>query len=82
METVELSQQQSARMAELPEGYRVVWVERGTPLARKPTGQIIRIHQNGRPTAVTIAGHAHAGHGSAREQLPNRRGDASWHESS
>ena len=55
METVELSQQQSARMAELPEDYRVVGVERRTPLVRKPTGQIIRIQQNGRLAAATIA---------------------------
>jgi len=55
METVELSQQQSARMAELPEDYRVVGVERRTPLVRKPSGQIIRIQQNGRMTAATIA---------------------------
>ena len=55
METVELSQQQSARMAELPEDYRVVGVERRAPLVRKSTGQIIRIQQNGRLTAATIA---------------------------
>ena len=55
METVELSQHQSARMAELPENYRVVGVERRTPLVRKPTGQIIRIQQNGRVTAATMA---------------------------
>ena len=55
METVELSQQQSARMAELPEDYRVVGVERRAPLVRKPTGQIIRIQQNGRVTAATMA---------------------------
>ena len=55
METVELSQQQSARMAGLPEDFRVVGVERRTPLVRKPTGQIMRIQQNGRMTAATIA---------------------------
>ena len=54
VETVELSQQQSARMAELPEDYGVVGVERRTPLVRKPSGQIIRIQQNGRLTAATI----------------------------
>jgi hypothetical protein len=79
METVELSQQQSARMAELPEDYRVVGVERSAPLVRKPTGQIIRIQQNGRLSAATIA---------ARRRLANAstvsdwRGDASWRESS
>jgi hypothetical protein len=55
METVELSQQQSARMAELPEDYRVVGVDHSAPLVRKPTGQILRIQQNGRLTAATIA---------------------------
>ncbi len=55
METVELSEQQSARMAELPEDYRVVGVERRAPLVRKPSGEIIRIHHNGRLTAATIA---------------------------
>ena len=55
METVELSQQQSARMAELPEDYRVVGVDHSEPLVRKPTGQILRIQQNGRLTAATIA---------------------------
>jgi hypothetical protein len=38
-------------MAELPEDCRVVGVERRTPLVRKPSGQIIRIQQNGRVTA-------------------------------
>jgi len=55
METVELSQQQSARMAELPDDYRVVGVLHRAPLVRKPTGQIIRIGQNGRLTAATDA---------------------------
>jgi hypothetical protein len=55
MATVELSKQQSARMAELPEDYRVVGVDGSAPLVRKPTGQIVRIQQNGRLTAVTIA---------------------------
>lgn len=55
METVELSQQQRARIAELPEDYRVVGVDHSAPLVRKPTGQIIRIQQNGRLTAATSA---------------------------
>jgi len=55
METVELSQQQSARVAELPEDYRVVGVDHSALLVRKPTGQILRIQQNGRLTAATIA---------------------------
>jgi len=56
MEAVELSQQQSARMAELPEDYLVVGVDRGAPLVRKPSGQIVRVHRNGRLAAATIAG--------------------------
>jgi hypothetical protein len=55
VETVELSRQQSARIAELPQDYRVVGVYRRAPLVRKPTGQIIRILPNGRLTAATIA---------------------------
>jgi hypothetical protein len=54
METVELSQAQSARMDELPEDYRVVGVHHSAPLVRKPTGQIIRIQQNGRLSAATM----------------------------
>ena len=55
MDTVELSPQQSARLAALPEDYRVVGVDHSAPLVRKPTGQIICIQQNGRLTAATIA---------------------------
>ena len=54
MDTVELSPQQSARLAALPEDYRVVGVDHSAPLVRKPTRQIIRIQQNGRLTAATI----------------------------
>jgi hypothetical protein len=42
-------------MAELPEDYQVVGVERRAPPVRKPTGQTIRIEQDGRVIAVTIA---------------------------
>jgi hypothetical protein len=74
MEAVELSQQQSARMTELSEDYRVVSVDHSTPQRRKPSGQIMRIQQNGRLIAATIA---------ARRRLvataspaSNQRGDA------
>jgi hypothetical protein len=77
METVELSQQKSARTAELPEDYRVVGVELRTPLVRKPTGQIIRIQQNGRVTAAR-----HRLVAVAHQRLTNQLGDAPWHESS
>ena len=43
METVELSRQQSVCMAELPEDYRVVGVERRTPLARKRSVGVARV---------------------------------------
>jgi hypothetical protein len=72
METVELSQQQSARMAELPEDYRVVGVERNAPLMRKPAGQIIRIQQNGRLSAVTIAAGRRLANASIVERLERR----------
>ena len=75
METVELSEQQSARMAELPEDYRVVAVERRTPLVRKPSGQIIRIQQNGRMTAATIADRRRLA-AVARRRTANYEGDA------
>ena len=81
METVELSQQQSARMVELPEDYRVVGVEYRTPLVRKPTGQIIRIQPNGRMTAATVAARRRLA-AAARQRLTNKGGDSSWHESS
>jgi hypothetical protein len=68
-------------MAELPEDYRVVGVERRRPLARKPSGQIIRIQQNGRMTAATIAATRKLA-AVARQRTANYEGDASWHESS
>jgi hypothetical protein len=55
METAELSRQQRLRIAELPEDYRVIGIDRSAPLVRKPTGQILRIQQNGRLTAATTA---------------------------
>jgi hypothetical protein len=70
METVELSQQQSLRIAELPEDYRVVGVDRKAPLVRKPTGQILRIQKNGGLIAATIA---------AKRRLADRRADPAGH---
>jgi hypothetical protein len=55
METMRLTDQQSLRIADLPENYRVVGVDRSAPLVRKPTGQLLRIEQNGRLTAATVA---------------------------
>jgi len=77
METVELSQQQSIRMAELPEDYRVIGVERSAPLVRKPGGQIIRIQQNGRLSAATVAARNRL---ASPSPVSDWRGDASWHE--
>jgi hypothetical protein len=59
----------------------LVGVERRTPLVRKPTGQIIRIQQNGRMTAATIAARRKLA-AAARKRTANYEGDASWHESS
>jgi hypothetical protein len=64
METMRLTDQQSLRIAELPEDYRVVGVDRRAPLVRTPTGQVLRIQQNGRLTAATIA---------AKRRLADRR---------
>ena len=55
MQTMKLTDQQSLRIADLPEEYRVVGVDRSAPFVRKPTGQIMRIEQNGRLTVATIA---------------------------
>jgi hypothetical protein len=59
-----LTNQQTLRIAELPDDYRVVGVDGSSPLARKPTGQLLRIQQNGRLIAATIA---------AKRRLPERR---------
>ena len=66
MQTVELTQRQSLRIAELPEDYRVVGADGSAPLVRKPTGQVLRIQQNGRLTAATTA---------AKRRLADRRAD-------
>jgi hypothetical protein len=55
VETLELSRKQRRRIAELPEDYRIIGVDRRAPLVRKPTGQILRIQHNGRLSAATAA---------------------------
>jgi len=50
-----LTNQQSLRMAELPEDYRVVGVDRAAPVVRKSNGQLLRIQPNGRLVAATVA---------------------------
>jgi len=47
---VQLTEQQSLRIAELPHGYRVVGLDGAIPMVREPTGQLVRIEQNGELT--------------------------------
>jgi hypothetical protein len=53
METLTLTDQQGLRIAELPEDYRVIGIDRSAPFVRKPTGQVMRIQKNGNLTAAT-----------------------------
>jgi hypothetical protein len=80
MEIVELSHQQSARMDELPESYRVVGVDHRAPLVRKPSGQVIRVERNGRLGPTTIPARSRPGNGIAHHRT--RAETASWNESS
>jgi hypothetical protein len=66
METVRLTDQQSLRIADLPENYWVVGVDRSAPFVRKPTGQLMRIQQNGRLTVAAV---------DAKGRLAARRAD-------
>ena len=52
MVTLQLTVQQSLRIDELPENYRVVGVDRAAPVVRKPNGQLVRIQSNGRLVAA------------------------------
>jgi len=49
-----LTDEQRMRLAELPDDYRMIGVDRSAPLVRNPTGQLMRVQQNGRLTAATI----------------------------
>ncbi len=71
METVKLTDQQSLRIADLPADYRVVGVDSSAPYVRKPTGEVLRIQQDGRLTAATIA--------ARRRLATRRRAEASQH---
>ena len=53
MASVTLTDQQRLRIKELPDDYRMIGVDRSAPLVRKPTGQIMRVQQNGRLRAAT-----------------------------
>ena len=55
MDTVRLTDQQSLRIADLPNSYRVVGVDHSAPFVRKPTGQLMLIQRDGRLIAATIA---------------------------
>jgi hypothetical protein len=66
--TVQLTDQQSLRIAELPHDYRVVGVDGVIPMVRKPSGQILRIEQNGRLTRATIAAKRMLADRDAREK--------------
>ena len=79
MEAVERSQQQRARVAELPENYRLVGSDHSTPLVRKPPGRIMRIQQNGRLMVATIAAQRRLV--ATTSAASDTTGDVSWHES-
>jgi len=66
MEPMTLTYQQRSRIAELPKDYRMIGVDRSAPMVRKPTGQIMRIQQNGRLTSATT---------TAKRRLAARRAD-------
>jgi len=55
METLTLTDQQGLCIAELPEDYRVIGIDQRAPFVREPTGQVMRIQQNGNLTAATTA---------------------------
>ena len=67
METLTLTDQQGLGIAELPEDYRVIGIDRSAPFVRKPTGQILRIERNGHLIAATIAAKRRLAGGRADE---------------
>ncbi len=73
MQTMELTDQQSLRIAEPPEDYQMIGVVRSTPFVRTPTGQIMRIQQDGRLTAATIAAKRSLADGRTRSGAAPRR---------
>jgi hypothetical protein len=69
---VQLTEQQSLRIAELPHGYRVVGLDGAVPMVREPTGQLVRIEQNGElTTPSTEAKRKLVGGDSEGEALPS-----------
>lgn len=70
METLTLTDQQGLRIAELPEDYRVVGIDRRAPFVCKPTGQVMRIQENGTLIAATSG---------AKERLARKGTDQARH---
>jgi len=79
MATIEFSQQQSARIAKLPEDYRVVGVDHSAPLVRKPTRADHSYAAERSPDSGHDRGQAEAGRRVAHQRLERR---VPWHESS
>ena len=68
---MQLTEQQSLRIAELPHGYRVVGLDGAIPMVREPTGQLVRIEQNGQLTRPSAEMKRElAGERSDEEALP------------
>jgi hypothetical protein len=68
---VQLTEQQSLRIAELPHGYRVVGLDGATPMVREPTGQLVRIEPTGELTTPSAeAKRKLVGESSDGEALP------------
>ena len=69
---MELTEQQSLRIAELPHGYRLVGVDGAIPMVREPTGQLVRIEENGELTTPSAEAKRNVvGEGSDGEALPS-----------
>ncbi len=72
METTKLTAQQSLSIADLPDSYRVVGVDRSALFVRKPTGQLMRIQRDGRLTVATSAAQRRLA--DRRSHQPTRQG--------
>ena len=69
---MQLTEQQSLRIAELPHGYRLVGVDGAIPMVREPTGQLVRIEENGELTTPSAEAKRNVvGEGSDGEALPS-----------
>ena len=49
-----LTQRQLACLEKLPEEYRVVVASNGSPLVRRPDGQLLRVQPNGQLAATAL----------------------------